>query len=75
MAQQVKEPTLSLLWLGFLLWRGFTPDPGTSLQATDMASKKKKKEGKESKKKKYLEILRYPFVIPIKCSTNVCIGV
>ena len=28
MAQQVKDPALSLLWLGLLLWHGFVPWPG-----------------------------------------------
>ena len=27
MAQQVKDPVLSLMWLWFLLWRGFHPWP------------------------------------------------
>ena len=30
MAQQVKDPALSLLWLRSLLWRGFNPWPGNS---------------------------------------------
>ena len=31
MAQQVKDPALSLLWLGSLLRRGFNPWPGIFL--------------------------------------------
>ena len=27
MAQQIKDPALSLLWLGLLVWRGFDPWP------------------------------------------------
>ena len=27
MVQYVKDPVLSLLWLGLLLWRGFNPWP------------------------------------------------
>ena len=29
MAQQVKDPALSLPWLRLLLWNGFDPWPGT----------------------------------------------
>ena len=42
MAQWVKDPALSWLWLWLLLWQGFNPDPGT-LHAAGAAKKKKKK--------------------------------
>ena len=50
MAQQVKDPTLSLLWLGSQLWCGFDPWPGNILiihmLRTWPKSKKKKKKKK-----------------------------
>ena len=39
----VKDPGLSLLWLGSLLWCGLSPGPGTSICH---GGKKKKKEEK-----------------------------
>ena len=38
-AQQVKDPVLSVLWLGSLLWRGFSPWPQEFLLAMDTAKK------------------------------------
>ena len=48
MAQQVKDPALSLLWLGLNPW------PGQLLQALGIAKnqKKKKKKNKQKTKKK-----------------------
>ena len=45
MAQQVKDPVLSLLWFGSGLWRGFDSWPGNfrTLQAQRGKKKKKKK--------------------------------
>lgn len=36
-AQQAKDPALSLPWLGLLLWYGFDPRPGELLYAVGMA--------------------------------------
>ena len=46
MAQQVKGPALSLLWLRLLLWLGFDPWPRNfcMLQAGQKKKKKKKSE-------------------------------
>ena len=40
MIQQVKDPTLSLLWLGLLLWHGFSP-ARELLHAVGLANKKR----------------------------------
>ena len=42
MAQQIKNPALSLLWLELLLWREFNHWPCP--HATGMTKKKKRKE-------------------------------
>ena len=42
MAQGVKDPVFSLLWLGLLLWRGFHPWLGTSTYQGHGRGKKKK---------------------------------
>ena len=44
MAQRVKDALLSLLWLGSLLWREFSPWAQELPHATDMAPPQKKKE-------------------------------
>ena len=50
MAQRVKDALLSLLWLGSLLWREFSPWAQELPHATDMALKKKKQKKKKKKK-------------------------
>ena len=40
-AQQVKDPALSLLWFGSVLWYGFSPWPQEILHALGMAPPKK----------------------------------
>ena len=42
MAQWVKDPVLSLLWLGSLLWRRFDPWPRSFLHAVSAAPPPKK---------------------------------
>ena len=44
MAQQVKDPVLSLLWLRSLLWLEFNPWPQTACLKGDQKKKKKKEE-------------------------------
>ena len=45
LAQRVKDPALSLQWLGLLLWCGSIPGPGTSLcHGWGQKGKKKRKE-------------------------------
>ena len=46
-AQQVKDPALSLQWLQFLLWRGFDPWPGNFSLLWEWQKKKKKKRERE----------------------------
>ena len=43
MAQQIKDPALSLLWLGLLLWHEFKSLAQGLLHAMGEAKKKKKK--------------------------------
>ena len=43
MAQQVKDPALSLLWLWLQLWRWFDPWPGNFHMPQGWQKKKKKK--------------------------------
>ena len=48
MAQWVKDPALSLLWLGLLLWRGFDPWPGNFCMARGgQKQKTNRKQGRE----------------------------
>ena len=48
MAHWVKDPALSRVWLGSLLWHRFKPWPGNFLHAGGAAKKKKgKKREKE----------------------------
>ena len=42
MAQQLKDSTLSLLWLGLLLWREFDPWPGNFCMPHVQPKKKEK---------------------------------
>ena len=51
----VKDPVLSLWWLGSLLWCRFDPWPGNF----HMPQKKKKKKKKNKKKKE--KVLSWPF--------------
>ena len=44
MVQWVKDPALSLLWLGSMLWLGFDPWPGNLHMPWAWPKKKKKKE-------------------------------
>ena len=54
LTQWVKDPALSLLWLGLLLWLRFNSWPGELPHSSGVAKtgKKKKKKKKERKKKK-----------------------
>ena len=52
MVQQVKDPGLSLLWLGSLLWHRFDPGPRTS---ACLPGGKKKEEEEEGIVSYYLE--------------------
>ena len=54
MAQQVKDALLSLLWLGSLLWREFSPWAQELPHATDMPPPQKKRK----KEKKYQPVLK-----------------
>ena len=47
MAQQVKDPVLSLLWLWLQLWRGFNQLAQELRPAAGMAKKKKRKKKKK----------------------------
>ena len=49
MAQWVKDAVLSLLWLGLLLWHGFSPWPGNfyMLHVADAAKKQASKQTKK----------------------------
>ena len=47
-AQQVKDPVLSLLWIEPHLWQGF--NPWTWIQHAEDAAKKKKKKKKKQKR-------------------------
>ena len=52
MAQQVKDPVLSLLWLWLQLWRGFNQLAQELRPAAGMAKKKK-----EQRKKNLMELM------------------
>ena len=67
MAQQVKDPALSLLQLGFLLWLGFDPWPGNSSTCHGHGQKQKTKNKKQNflnflflKKKNQAKIILLP---------------
>ena len=47
MAQQIKDPALSLLWLGLPLWHEFKSPAQGLLHAMGEAKKKKKKKKKK----------------------------
>ena len=47
MAQQIKDPGLSLQWFKLLLWHGFAPWPRT-LHMSGGGGKERKKERKKS---------------------------
>ena len=61
MAHWVKDPALSRVWLGSLLWHRFKPWPGNFLHAGGAAKKKKgKKREKEILKiRKYVPLFHY----------------
>ena len=50
MAQWVKNPLLSLYWLGSLLWLEFGPWPWEFSHATGVAERKKGRKGREGRK-------------------------
>ena len=50
----VKDPALSLLWLGSPLWRGFNPWPRNFCMLQSMAKRKKETKRKKKKKRKFL---------------------
>ena len=52
MAQQVKDPTLSLLWLGSLLWHRFNPWPW-NFYMLQVEPKEKKKKNSNKKPKTF----------------------
>lgn len=58
--QQVKDLTLSLLWLGPRLWHGLTPWLGNflKLQTQPKKQKKSEREGLVSMQKKFISCVR-----------------
>ena len=55
MAQQEKDPVLSLQWLGSLLWHMLNPWTGNSHMLREELKKKKKKK----KKKRKISLLKF----------------
>ena len=64
-AQQVKDPVLSLLWLSLLLWVGFNPWPQNfCMPRTPPKTNKQKKKKKKKKALNISSLLHSKFHIP-----------